>query len=112
MAERSIEMISFNRIKLSDKLFEAWWPVRSLGERRSLDKNLLLILRRNRVPGDQSQYRVVLREIAIDRIEDCALIVSLGLVANDPRETQLLQYRGDILVLELDRAMRTVDSLH
>jgi hypothetical protein len=54
----------------------------------------------------------MLRKITIYRVENGVLVVPFGLVARNPRHSQFVQNSRNILVLELDRAVRPANLRH
>src|SRR5271165_3642728 len=49
------------------------------------------------------------REISVYRWDDSLLVVGRRNVASDPWKPKFKEYRGNILVLELDRAFRPIN---
>ncbi len=54
----------------------------------------------------------MLGEETVYRVKDGLLIVPLGLVAGNPGHAQLVQYGGDVLMLEFDRAVGAANPGH
>lgn len=113
MTQGSVAKIPLDGIELPHEALEPGRPLSYLGERWRTDEDRLFIGRaRDRRSGRLFEDTAMGRQVTVDRTEDGALIVPLRLVPLNPRQTEFFENRGDVLVLELDRAVGPADPRH
>ena len=113
-AKRTVAMVPFHRIKFLDE------PSKRSGIGSSVSTvevgGATKISAGKGGSGRQTWSRLkngwVLGEVTVYRIEDGVLIVPLGLVAGNPGHAQFIQHSRNVLVLELDGAVRPANLGH